>query len=85
MKNVVIVPNHFSLPGCHFSLFDLGLAWPLGKSTSDIYAETCATWYTAWLNFATVDKNGREFQVDYGAGKESVLVIVFECWDLPVS
>ena len=23
--------------------------------------------------------------VDYGAGKEFVLVIVFECWDLPVS
>ena len=23
--------------------------------------------------------------MDYGAGKECVLVIVFECWDLPVS
>ena len=22
--------------------------------------------------------------VDYGAGKECVLVIVFKCWDLPV-
>ena len=23
--------------------------------------------------------------MDYGEGKECVLVIVFECWDLPVS
>ena len=23
--------------------------------------------------------------MDYGAGKECELVIVFECWDLPVS
>ena len=39
MKNVVTAHYHFSLPGCHFSLFNLegevtspyflGLAWPL--------------------------------------------------------
>ena len=48
MKNVVITRYHFSLPGCHFSLFDLkgevtspyflGLAWPLIRWLSNSFS-----------------------------------------------
>ena len=32
-----------------------------------------------------MDVKWESVPVDYGAGKECVLEIVFECWDLPVS